>query len=139
LRDKLKSSVPMPFKIAPFYIIIFLFIGLSSYGQKSDNLNIKKDAAIDSILIKKIAYNATHPSMGYSVQIYYGSEDLAYKFKADFEMAFPEQTADISFNSPDWKVMIGKFRTHIDADRVLLPIKQTFQSAIVVLTPYSFE
>lgn len=129
----------MPRKIAPFYIFFFLLIGLSSYGQLSNNLKIKKDAAIDSILVKKIAYNATHPSMGYSVQIYYGSENLAYKFKADFELAFPEQTADISFTSPDWKVMIGKFRTHIDADRALLPIKQTFQSAIVVLTPYSFD
>lgn len=118
----------------------FIFIiGLSAFGQVSNNLSIKKNAAIDSILVKKVAYNLTHPSMGYSIQIYYGSENLAYKFKSDFEMVFPEQTANISFATPDWKVMVGNFRTRIDADSAILPIKQSFNSAIVVLNPFTFE
>lgn len=126
-------------KISHFLTFFIFLICLSGYGQDSNNFSIKKNPAIDSILVKKVAYNLTHPSMGYSIQIYYGSENIAYKFKSDFELTFPEQTANISFATPDWKVMVGNFRTRIEADREIIGIKQSFNSAIVVLTPFSFE
>ncbi len=129
----------MRFKISYSLTFFTVLICLCGYGQDSNYFSIKKNPAIDSILVKKVAYNLTHPSMGYSIQIYYGSENLAYKFKDDFEMAFPEQTANISFATPDWKVMIGKFRTRIEADHAILPIKQNFKEAIVVLMPFSFD
>lgn len=129
----------MHLKISDFLFFIFFLISLCGYGQDYKNLSIDKNQAIDSILINKVAYNLAHPSLGYSIQIYYGNETLAYKFKEDFEAKFPEQLANISFASPDWKVMVGNFRTRIEADQVMLTIKQSFNSAVVVLTPFTFE
>ena len=125
---------------SPFLFLSFvLFIATSAYSQEVSNPSIVKNLAIDSILIKKKAYNLEHPSMGFKIQLYYGSEDLAYAFKKKFEKSFPAQKASISFTTPDWKTMVGNYRTRIAADSAVIAIKKRFVGAVVVDAPISIE
>jgi len=122
--------------------LLFLFaimISLSVFSQDNSNLEILKNSKIDSILIKKKAYNSMHPIKGYRIQLYYGNEDLAYKFKYSFEKSFPNQEVSIEFDNPDWKTMVGNFRTHIAADSANVAIKKQFLGAVVVNVPLKIE
>jgi len=119
-----------------FFAIMF---SLSVFSQDNSKLEILKDSQIDSILIKKKAYNTTHPLKGYRIQLYYGNEDLAYKFKYSFEKSFPNQKVTIEFDNPDWKTMVGNFRTRIAADSAIVTIKKQFLGAVVVNAPLKLE
>jgi len=121
-----------------FPAFIFL-ITVSMYGQDIKKLNIVKSQAIDSILLSKKAYNAKNLPNGYKIQLYYGNETVAYRIKNRFKQNFPNLNADIVFETPDWKVMVGNFRRRIVADSIILPIKKKFIGAIVVEAPISFE
>jgi len=127
--------------IKPITLLSFLTImlSLSAFSQKKSKLEIFKSQKIDSILINKKAYNSTHPIKGYRIQLYYGNEDLAYKFKYSFEKSFPNQEVSIEFDNPDWKTMVGNFRTRIAADSAIVAIKKQFLGAVVVNAPLKLE
>ncbi|MCF6213040.1 MAG: SPOR domain-containing protein [Flavobacteriaceae bacterium] len=111
--------------------LIFLTT-ISAFCQEGNNLSIVKNQKIDSILIKKKSYNKDHPTVGYRIQLYYGNETIAYNYKDKFEKIFPTQTANIEFATPDWKVMVGNYRTRISADSAIVAIKKQFLGAVVV-------
>ncbi|NQW35929.1 MAG: hypothetical protein HQ471_02880 [Flavobacteriales bacterium] len=120
-------------------VSIFLMV-TSAFSQESqNNISIVKNIKIDSILIKKKAYNAAHPTLGYRIQLYNGNETIAYNFKSKFEKLFPTLKAHIMFDTPDWKVMVGNFRTHISADSANVAIKKQFLGAVVINAPLTVE
>jgi len=125
------------------YVIVLSFMTfiftIPAYGQENTKLNIQKSQEIDSILIKKKHFNQTHPTKGYRIQLYYGNEKLAYKFKNSFKKAFPNQNVAIIFDNPDWKTMVGNFRTRIAADSAIVAIKKQFLGAVVVKAPLQLE
>jgi hypothetical protein len=100
------------------------------------NLNIQaqENKETTAILSKKTEYNRTHPfGDGFKIQLYNGSESRAYQIKRDYKSAFNE-VAELSYESPEWKVRVGHFTTRLEADRALLAIKEKFKSAIVLET-----
>jgi len=125
------------------YVIVLSFLTftftISVRGQENTELTIKKSQKIDSILIKKKRFNETHPTKGYRIQLYYGNEKLAYKFKNSFKKAFPLQKVIIEFDNPDWKTMVGNFRTRIAADSAIVAIKKQFLGAVVVKAALQLE
>ena len=122
-----------------FLTFSLLIISISAHSQDNLQLKIEKSQKIDSILIKKKAYNSDHPIKGYRIQLYYGDEKLAYNFKNKFEKAFPNQMVSIEFDNPDWKTMVGNFRTRIAADSAIVAIKKQFLGAVVVNVPLKLE
>ena len=72
-------------------------------------------------------------SIVYKIQLYNGYETEAYKIKRNFEASFPEYKTFIDASKqPDWKTQVGNFNTRIEADRVLIIIKDKFSGAIVL-------
>ncbi len=126
------------FKLILFLSFLALIFTTSTQGQ-TDNQYIKKSIDIDSILIKKKLYNKEHPSIVYRIQLYYGKEELSYAFKERFEKAFPNQFVNIEFDNPDWKTMVGNFRTRLAADSAIVAIKKQFIGAVVVKAPLQIE
>lgn len=128
-------------KIKLFFIFLSLalLITVSVYSQETQKPLIIKSQAIDSILNNKKVYNLEHPSMGFKIQLYYGNEDLAYQFKKSFEKYFPDQKVSIEFSTPDWKTIVGNYRTRIEADSAIVAIKKRFVGAVVVIAPLTLE
>ena len=111
----------------PFlFLSVLLFTSYISSAQESKE--------IDAVMNKKIQYNKHHPfGDGFKIQLYNGSESKAYEFKNDYELEFNE-VAELSYESPEWKVRVGNFTSRLEADRALLTIKEKFRSAIVLET-----
>jgi hypothetical protein len=108
-------------------ITIFCFIF-------SANINAQEEQKIDAVLTQKIEYNKNNrKGKGFKIQLYNGSESKAYRMKGNFEVAYGI-VAVLSYESPEWKVRVGNYKTRLEADRALLIFKEKFGGAIVLET-----
>ena len=97
-------------------------------------MNAQDDKKINEVLTKKIEYNKNNRlGNGYKIQLYNGDESTAYRIKGNFEVTF-RKVASLSYESPEWKVRVGNYKTRLEADRALLAIKEKFGGAIVLET-----
>lgn len=88
---------------------------------------------IENLISQKRNYNQQNKNtVVYKIQLYNGSESQAYKIKSNFQSAFPEYKTSIIYKQPEWKTQVGNFETKLEADRVLLLIKEEFSGAIVL-------
>ncbi|MBG7631498.1 MAG: SPOR domain-containing protein [Bacteroidetes bacterium] len=107
--------------------VFTLFISIvNSYSQTEDE-------KISTLIEQKRAYNRNNNnSTVYKIQLYNGNEKEAYKIKQNFQVAYPEYATEIIYNAPEWKTHVGKYKTRLDADKVLIIIKEKFAGAIVL-------
>ncbi len=82
---------------------------------------------------KKKSFNKNNKnSIVYKIQLYNGDEDEAYKMQRDFEAIFPEYLVKVVYNKPEFKTQVGQFKTRLEADKVLIIIKEKYNGAIVL-------
>ncbi len=118
------------------YLLLNLVFGLlfcaNIHAQTEGTVVIKSTEKVKSIIAKKISYNKNVDEIdGFKIQLFYGGEQGAYKTRDEFESLFPEVDTQIKFDRPDWKVMVGRYKTQLEADRALVEIKEAFISAFV--------
>ncbi|QCX37535.1 SPOR domain-containing protein [Aureibaculum algae] len=119
-----------------YSIAIFIISLLSTNliaAQQEGNLKIESSESIKNIVAKKRAHNKnTTKVKGYRIQIFFGSEQGAYKAREEFNTLFPDAYLKIENFPPDWKVRVGNYKTQLAADRALVEIKENFGGAIVL-------
>lgn len=97
---------------------------------------IHQDDRIDNLIEKHIYLNKNGKLEGFRVQIFYdsgnNSKNRAFAQKAKFLAEYPEVSAYLSFQSPNYKVRVGDFRSRLDADGFKARIIGTFTDAFVV-------
>jgi len=104
---------------------IFLF-SIQSFAQNSNT-----DPAIKRMIDKKIQYNQKK-KIGFSIQLFFGSESGARKILNEFKMNHTEIYTKLVFERSYWKTQVGRFRTKLEADRLLLTLKKQYPTAIIV-------
>jgi len=112
-------------------IPLFLCCLLTSIGTLSAQNTTNKSAAVQKLLDKKVGYNKT-VGFGYSIQIYNGNERNAKSKRAKFSILHPTISTKLAYESPEWKVHVGVYKTILEADRANLIFKQEFAGTIVI-------
>lgn len=107
-------------------LIVLLIVTGATFAQSEAQ-------KIDNLIAQKTSYNKQNKNtVVYKIQLYNGSESEAYKIRRNFISAFPEYKTSIIYKQPEWKTQVGDFETKLEADRVLLLIKEEFSGAIVL-------
>ena len=101
------------------------------------SLVVIQDPRIDSLVALSVEYNQSFQYIsGYRVQIYMASGNDALSnaelVKKDFETNFPELTAYITFREPYYRVRVGDYRTRLEANQLLKPIRKSYQDAWII-------
>ena len=90
-------------------------------------VSIQKSLEIDRMLTLKKELNKDLTYI--KIQIYsgnrLGAETVLERFKTDF----PEQTVEMKYETPNYKIWVGKFRTQLEADRELIVVRKKFPNA----------
>ncbi len=120
----LKSSL----KYSLYLIVFSLFFQQNSYAQEG-TVTVNQDRNINKLLDLKKQVNST--KVNYRIQIYNGNRAGAEKARTDFRKVFSEWKADMKFQTPNYKIWVGKFKTRIEADRALMRIKKEFSSSFI--------
>ncbi|MDB4263932.1 hypothetical protein N9858_03795 [Flavobacteriaceae bacterium] len=113
--------------------MFFLVIGFLSHAQKGE-INIKQDPKIDSLLNKKIELDRERYSKEYyTLQLYYGNLDQANEILKISKEKFPNISAELSFETPNYKIHAGRFKDKIKGLKTLDTLKRTFPAAFLLV------
>ena len=63
------------------------------------------------------------------IQIYSGSRRNAEAKLMQFNLDFPEISAVMVYETPNYKIWSGDFRTQLEADRALIKVRKTYKEA----------
>ncbi|EGV42718.2 SPOR domain-containing protein [Bizionia argentinensis JUB59] len=100
-----------------------------SYAQQG-TVTINKSPELDALLsIKKEMNVSNNDSDRYKIQIYSGDRTGADRAKGKFNATFEKIPLLLVYETPNYKVWAGNFRSRLEADRALVKIKKEFNDA----------
>ena len=114
-------------KIIIFFTIISLY-STTLFGQNG-NIEINQSNKLDSIIKLKKELNTKIQNL--RIQIYSGDRDNAEQMIKEFIEIFNDTTADVIYETPNYKVWVGNYYTQLEADKRLLEIRKKFRSAFI--------
>ncbi|MFI5149929.1 MAG: hypothetical protein ACHQRM_09370 [Bacteroidia bacterium] len=98
----------------------------------SSRTDIKADPSLFALLEKRKAIGNKNLK-GYRVKIHFGAEKAkANEIKAKFCQKFPEVPAFMDYDTPNFSITVGNYRTRLDAYRVFKLIQPDFPNAFIV-------
>ncbi len=120
------------FKIHTFLLLLIVVKSSSLFAQES-TLSLSQDAKFEKILNEKRRINSSILSNdNYKIQIFNGDNENAKKTLNQFKKDFTNFDSTIIFSTPTYKVLIGNFKTRIEAERNLIEIKKTYKTALLI-------
>ncbi|WP_299551969.1 SPOR domain-containing protein [Seonamhaeicola sp.] len=123
------EHLSLKFKIVT--TLCLLMFTANSFGQQGQ-VDINQDQDITRLLNVKKQLNKTENSSDrYKIQIYNGNRSGAYAAQKEFHETFSDWRSRIEYESPNFKIWAGNFRTRLEADRALKRIKRKFPSAFI--------
>lgn len=116
--------------VLSFFLTSFSFSYVLAQNQ---NRSLTQDQKFEQLLNEKRKIN---PSLSvndfYKIQIYNGGSETAKKTLNEFRQEFATIDATIVFNTPNYKVWVGNFRTRIEAERNLAVIKTRYKNVLLI-------
>ncbi|HMC00633.1 MAG TPA: SPOR domain-containing protein [Flavobacteriaceae bacterium] len=118
--------------LAIFLTYCFLATSNAIIAQQG-NVSINQDKDIEKLLaIKKQMNSSEDTSDRYKIQVYSGNINDAETAKSKVMTSYGNWKTSLIFQTPNYKVWVGSFRTQLEADRALLKIKDKFPSAFIL-------
>lgn len=108
----------------------FSALSLVFAHAQQGKLNIEQDQKITELL--DIYKTANESSDYYRIQVGFGSYDQAQSIQAKVEQDFPDLSSKIDFDSPTYRVRVGRFRDKLDAERKFMEIRQKYPDAMLL-------
>jgi len=124
-------------RIIPLRNVFLSLLGLasltSSINAQDQNITASQDPKFEQLLNEKRKINASLTvNDSYKIQIYTGGSENAKKTLNEFRQEFNDIDATIVFNTPNYKVWVGSFRTRIEAERNLANIKDRYKNVLLI-------
>jgi ABC-type uncharacterized transport system substrate-binding protein len=114
-----------------FFILSSIFCFTSQ--AQNEKTNITVDPKIDQLLKEKRKINnGLFLNEGYKIQIYYGNSEDSKKKLQEFKRDFKDLDGTLIFNSPNYKVWIGNFKSRIEVERLFLEVKKKYPAALII-------
>ena len=112
-------------------IIFFMIISMpltTLFGQNG-SIKINQSNKLDSIIKLKKELNTKIQNL--RIQIYSGDRENAEQIIQEFNEIFNDTTADVIYETPNYKVWVGNYYTQLEADKILIEIRKKFRSAFI--------
>jgi hypothetical protein len=116
-------------------LFLLLAMTLTTYNinAQEQNITVKQDPKFEQLLNDKRKINASISTNDtYKIQIFSGKSDEAKKTLSSFKREFSTIDGTIIFQTPNYKVLVGNFKTRIEAERNLEEIKKSYKSVFLL-------
>ena len=110
-------------------IAIILLITVNPLAGQNGNTIINKSYKLDSVIKLKKDLNSKIQNL--RIQIYNGDRTNAELIIKEYIDNFNDTTADIIYETPNYKIWVGNYYTQLEADRNLIKIRKKFSSAFI--------
>lgn len=116
-----------------FLSVIIIVTNVLKSSAQDNNINISQDSKFEKLLNeKRKLFAAGVINNTFKIQIFNGSTDEARKTLNNFRREFPNTEATVVFNTPNYKVVAGNFKTRIAAEHDLLEVKKIYKNALLI-------
>lgn len=110
-------------------IAVILLITVNPLAGQNGNTIINKSYKLDSIIELKKELNSKIQNL--RIQIYNGDRTNAELIIKEYIDNFNDTTADIIYETPNYKIWVGNYYTQLEADKNLIKIRKKFSSAFI--------
>ncbi len=124
--------------------LVLFFFSHQALAQTKGEVIVVKNPLIDSLIAKRIELNkvkptttnpgssAVFPSMGYRVQIYYGSDRReVFAEQNRFKASYPKLNTYITYKEPNYYLRVGDYRTRLEAQNFLTELRPNYPTLFI--------
>ncbi|MEM9647115.1 MAG: SPOR domain-containing protein [Bacteroidota bacterium] len=113
----------------PVFTLFLLGLTFQLSAQEGQ-VSINQDPRIDELmkLYTQVNSNADY----YQIQVGFGSYQKAQNLKSKIDIDFPGWYSKIEFESPTYRVRLGKFETKLEAERKYLEVRKKYPDAMLL-------
>ena len=96
-------------------------------------VKVEQDVLIKKLMtLKKEVDSEAYASQYFTIQLYYGKYEIAKRIITAFKENYPEWDADLSFETPNYKVQVGRFKQYYNALNKLNKIKKVYPGSFLL-------
>ena len=115
------------------YITIFLLLYLPKLNTQLPSVKVKQDSTITKLMASKIEVDfEDYSSRFYTIQLFYGENKRAQELFENFKESFPDWEIKLSFETPNYKVQVGRFKDYYFGLKKLKEIKKVYPEAFLL-------
>ncbi len=112
-------------------ICFMVFVGFCAFGHaQKGKITIDQDQKISDLLA--IYKTANESEAYYRIQVGFGDFAKANEIKSKVEQDFPGLFSNIDFDSPTYRVRVGRFKNKLDAERKFKEVRQKYPDAMLL-------
>ncbi|MBG6110528.1 hypothetical protein H4V97_002360 [Flavobacterium sp. CG_23.5] len=116
-----------------FFYTVGLVITSSCIQAQDRNVTINQDPKFEQLLNEKRKLNVSISANDlYKIQIYSGDSENAKKTLKGFKQEFTDTDGTIVFNTPNYKVWVGNFKTRMEAEHNLIDIRKKYKNVLLI-------
>ncbi|RMB59194.1 SPOR domain-containing protein [Dokdonia sinensis] len=115
------------------FLTFIFFVSLFAFAKaQSSQTTVNQDPLINELISLKAEMSVEGElNDRYKIQIYSGNLTRANSQLKTYLNKVGTWKSTIKFQTPNYKVWIGNFRSRLEADRALMKIKKVFPSAFI--------
>jgi len=119
--------------IKTLLLFTLFFTTTDRITAQNSNLEVNQDPKFEQLLNdkRKVNTNLSY-SDRYRIQIFNGGSDAAKKTLTEFRLQYKNLDGTIIFNTPNYKVWVGNFRTRMEAERNLAEIQKNYRNVFLI-------
>ncbi|MDG1090749.1 MAG: SPOR domain-containing protein [Flavobacteriaceae bacterium] len=115
-----------------FFLLLSGGIASQVFGQDA-LVQINQDSKIEQLVaIKKALDSERYNAQYFAIQLYYGNYTAAQNVLREFEKTFEGIETSLVFETPNYKVRVGRFKDINKANILLEEIKKTYPGAFLL-------
>ena len=115
----------MPSNLWKLTAFMLFFSAFVTAQDGKVNINLGKN--VSQLMAIKKEIDKSQSSI--KIQIYSGSRRNAEAKLMQFNLDFPEISTVMVYETPNYKIWSGDFRTQLEADRALIKVRKTYKEA----------
>ena len=115
-------------------ILTFLITtSLAKLHAQNKNIISHQDPKVEKLLNEKRKSNTSLSiNTRYKIQIFSGNSELAKKSLNEFKLENKNTEATIIFQTPNYKVWVGNYRTRMEAERNLMEFQKKYKNILLI-------
>lgn len=112
---------------------MLILLSVSKLSAQLTSIKIEQDSTITKLMATKIEIDTNvYSSKFYTIQLFYGDNKTAQELYKSFKEGFPDWEAKLSFETPNYKVQVGRFKDYYFGLNKLNEIKQVYPAAFLL-------
>ena len=118
------------------YIVITAFSLIFTATKliaQSGIVKIEQDSIITQLMDAKIEIDTeNYNSKFFTIQLFYGDNKKAQELYKNFKKKYPDWESNLSFETPNYKVQVGRFKDYYFGLNKLKEIKMAYPDAFLI-------